>query len=85
MKCPFTAATGVRIPLGTPPKKTGVDSQGFFALIDPPDATAGKSGSLLLPSRSAIARIDYAHLLLFCASSNGAAEASSLARFAFFV
>ena len=66
----FTAVTGVRIPLGTPPLQRTIDNQAFFGRIVPPDATAGKSGTLLL---------------LLRASSSGAAEASSLARFAFFV
>jgi hypothetical protein len=66
----FTAVTGVRIPLGTPPLKNTIDAQGFFGVIVPPDATAGKSGTLLLPFR---------------ASNSGAAAASSLARFAFLV
>jgi hypothetical protein len=66
----FTAVTGVRIPLGTPLLKNTIDAQGFFVLIVPPDATAGKSGTLSLPFR---------------ASNSGAAAASSLARFAFLV
>src|SRR6516162_11474059 len=67
---PFTAVTGVRIPLGTPSLKHQSDNQGSFDPIVPPDATAGRSGTLLL---------------LVCACSNTAAWASSLARFAFFV
>jgi hypothetical protein len=66
----FTAVTGVRIPLGTPAPENAVDDQGFFGLIVPPDATAGRSGTFLF---------------LFRASNSGAAAASSLARFAFLV
>jgi hypothetical protein len=56
--------------LGTPSPKITNDIQDFSGLIVSPDATAGKSGTLVLP---------------FCFSSNRAATASSLARLAFFV
>jgi hypothetical protein len=67
---PFHGGNRGSNPLGTPPLHRANDNQSFFGLIVPPDATAGKSGTLLL---------------LLRASSSGAAEASSLARFAFFV
>src|SRR5215472_1347423 len=80
---PFTAVTGVRIPLGTPPAENLIDNQDFFALISAPEATPGKSEDLLLPLRSGIAGSDTSPPLRFRTCNRAAATASSFARSAF--
>ena len=69
--------------MGTPPPRNIIDNQDFFVPIVQPDATPAKGWTLLLLACSAIAEIDCPSLLLVGPASNGAAAASSLARFAF--